>query len=385
MRLPLLSICLIFLFASCENKEITQDIIKNERRILLAYLGGDNSLSNEIDERKNALIVGFQQSLLRDPNDVLLIFADTEDNPTSLTEISTLGIRNSLMMESDNLDASDPSILKLLVNRMCDFYRADSYGLIVFSHGTAWMPEKGMQFPSDGDDSSSPTRGVITDHENEMNLIDFADAVTLPNSKKWDFIIFENCYMGSVEVVYELKDKTKYMLASSAEVLSPGMMPIYGSQLSLLLVDEADLNTFAQAYFDYYNSMNGVMRSATVSVVCTENIDQLATLATEVFDGYLPDEKTLNSWQHFNRNLRHYFFDLEQMMVSADSECRDRLTSILERIVTYKAATPEFASGDYYDFKIENFCGISGYFPQSDFVYLNDYYRRTQWGRKVFY
>ena len=364
---------------------MTQDVVNNERRILLAFLGGDNSLSDEIDERRNALIEGFQISLRHDPNDVLLIFADAEGKPSSLTEVSALGVRNSLMMESENLDAADPAVLKTLVNRIFNFYQADSYGLIVFSHGTAWMPEKGMQFPSDGEDSSSPTRGVITDHENEMGLIDFADAVTLPDNNKWDFIIFENCYMGSVEVIYELKDKTRNILASSAEVLSPGMMPIYGSQLPLLLVDEADLNAFAKAYFDYYNSMNGVMRSATVSVVRTENIDQLATLAAEVFDGYLPDEKTLNSWQHFNRNLRHYFFDLEQMMVSADSECSGRLTSILERIITYKAATPEFASGDYYDFKIEDFCGISGYFPQSDFVYLNDYYRRTLWGKKVFY
>ena len=55
-----------------------------------------------------------------------------------------------------------------------------------------------------------------------MELADFASALPLPNHRKWDFILFEGCYMGSVEVAYELKDKTEAIIASSTEIVSPG-------------------------------------------------------------------------------------------------------------------------------------------------------------------
>ena len=62
-----------------------------------------------------------------------------------------------------------------------------------------------------------------------MELADFASALPLPNHRKWDFILFEGCYMGSVEVAYELKDKTEAIIASPTEIVSPGMTEVYPS------------------------------------------------------------------------------------------------------------------------------------------------------------
>ena len=67
-----------------------------------------------------------------------------------------------------------------------------------------------------------------------MELADFASALPLPNHRKWDFILFEGCYMGSVEVAYELKDKTEAIIASPTEIVSPGMTEVYPSALSYL-------------------------------------------------------------------------------------------------------------------------------------------------------
>jgi hypothetical protein len=73
--------------------------------------------------------------------------------------------------------------------------------------------------------------------------------------------------MAGLEVAYELKDKTQYIVGSSAEMLSPGFTPVYQQMFPLLYKKEADLPAVAAAYYDYYNSMEGDNRSATISVI----------------------------------------------------------------------------------------------------------------------
>jgi hypothetical protein len=67
-----------------------------------------------------------------------------------------------------------------------------------------------------------------------MELADFANAIPY----KLDFIIFDACFMGSVEVCYELKDKAEYIVASPTEILSPGF--VYSSMMQHLFKPKAD-------------------------------------------------------------------------------------------------------------------------------------------------
>lgn len=81
--------------------------------------------------------------------------------------------------------------------------------------------------------------------------------------------------MAGLEVAYELKDKTQYIVGSSAEMLSPGFTPVYQQMFPLLYKKEADLPAVATAYYDYYNSMEGDNRSATISVIQTSGLEML--------------------------------------------------------------------------------------------------------------
>lgn len=38
-----------------------------------------------------------------------------------------------------------------------------------------------------------------------------------------EYILFDDCYMSSIEVAYELKDVTKYLIGSTSEMMAYGM------------------------------------------------------------------------------------------------------------------------------------------------------------------
>ena len=64
--------------------------------------------------------------------------------------------------------------------------------------------------------------------------------------------------MSGIEVAYELRNKTDYLLASSAELLVPGYAPVYPTAFQYLFdtslgVPQA-LEKFAGSYFNYIDT-----------------------------------------------------------------------------------------------------------------------------------
>lgn len=111
----------------------------------------------------------------------------------------------------------------------------------------------------------------------EMELEEFASAIA---DGSLDFIVFEACLMAGAEVAYALRDKAECMLASSAEILSPGFTLVYGSALKYLLDASAPapecLAAFGSAYMGHVATQTGVYRSATLSVVDLHEMEPLA-------------------------------------------------------------------------------------------------------------
>lgn len=370
-------VCILPFCTACHTEDSIDELPTN--RILIAYLSGDNSLSSEINQKINALATGFLNTGSNNQYNRLFIYSDTRNTPPQLIEISdthngpvhtlkTYPVQNS----------ADAGIMAQVLSDILNNYSAASYGLIIFSHGSAWLPAEGLTNPY------AATRTVATDGNNELELIDFAASLPLPQGKKWDFILFENCYMASIEVAYELKDKAEAILASATEILSPGMTEIYPSALSMLYQPITALESFAKTYFDHWNAKSGDYRSATISVIRTARLAELATLARAAFIRWQPDVNAIASLQCFNRNKWHLFFDLEEAIVTANPALQPYLSQLLPHIVTYAAATPSFIPGEPHGFNLLYHCGLSCYIPQNEFFYINTVYEQTAWNKEVF-
>ena len=367
MNFRIISISLIvpLLLSSCWKEE-GDNIPVLPSRTILFYMAGDNSLGDETQEKIDALADAWNIS----GDNHLLVYQDRggEYMPRLLEIKSGADGKGTtaVLEEYKEEDSASTGVFSRVLNDMIRFYPGSDYGLVMFSHSSGWLPAGTFAQP----------RSVVTDGDSEFSLIDFARVI--PNGQ-FRFIVFESCLMAGVEVAYELKDKVSYILASSAEILSPGFMPLYGKMLERLYQVTPDLTGFARDYYDYCNLLSGDSRSATVSVIHTAGLAPLKSLLARA-------ESSVEHWewveregiQHFDRRAKDYlFYDLEGYIKTIGTQEEvNELAGILEGSIVYQAATEEFMMGDTYGFPIRQHCGLTIYIPVTKFKELNSQRKR---------
>lgn len=379
------------LLSSCIKEENEVPYSYLSTRTVLFYLAGDNDL-RELGRISELLRAAWNYTGNR-----CLIYYDADDAPPVLLSLRggcatypTPFIETVTEYPEEN--SASAETFGRVVRDVVQMYPADDYGLVFASHGSGWLPEGTLHNPnrsarSIGKDTDPAT---LASGRTEMELADFAAAIP---DRQFAFIVFEACLMSGVEVAYELRNKTDYLVASSAELLSPGFVPIYEQAASQLLFDaslpvEQALTAFASHYFDYMNAQYGAYRSATMSVIRTSGMEPLATLAAEIYAGADLGPAALTGLQHFDRPgsygddpARPRYFDFGQYMTRiAASDATRRLDEALRGAVAWKAATPEFLPG-YNGFRIDCHSGLTTYIEQAEFPALNAAYRRTAWYR----
>lgn len=358
----IISIILIIppLLCSC-LKEEADNHERLPNRTILFYMAGDNSLSKETQEKVDALAAAWNIG----GENHLLVYQDRggEYNPR-LLEIKTgpdgKGVTEVLEEYEPENSAAKAVFSRVLTNAVLR-YPASDYGLVMFSHGSGWLPAG----------TFAGSRSVVIDSDRELELGDFASAI--PNGQ-FSFIVFESCLMAGVEVAYELKDKTEYILASSAEIVSPGFTPLYGKMLERLYKMTPDLTGFAQDYYNHCNLQSGDKRSGTVSVIRGAELLPLKPLLNRL-------ESQVKNWDWLERgNIQHFdrkqadnlFYDLESYVRTIGSQGDvNELAGILDRAVIYQAATETFMPASPYGFNIRQHCGLTVYIPNYKYPHLN--------------
>lgn len=373
---------LIFCLSLAGCRESTSGSRPSEpTRTILIYLGGDNDLSNQSTAKLDAIRRGFGDSRQN-----VLIYHDPSGKAPVLYKLMDVDgepVAHPLATYSEENSAS-PEVLNRVLKQVFDSYPAQSGGLLVFSHASGWLPAGALEDPNE----PSKSRSVMNDREAgaEMELADFAAAI--PDGA-FDFIVFEMCFMTGVEVVYALREKTEYILASSAEILSPGFTSVYPSSFSHLLNDAVpvskSLRNFADDYYQSVLKKTGNQRSATLSVLRTAPVDRLATLCAEILR-HTDQEIDLSAIQHFDRPGSYgdspalpRFFDLRDLLSAlATAEQLVRLDAILEEMVVWRVATENFMI-QQNGFEIRTHSGLTVYSEQEAFPYLNDRYHEQDW------
>ena len=285
----------------------------------------------------------------------------------------------------------------------------ESFGVLMSSHGTGWTPPgycttgyknegnsdviewRRSAFPEtylSGEYLYEPLPGVksmgytVTGVNPtvayETDIREIADLLPF----KLDYIIFDACFMGGVEVACEFRDKCNFVVASQTEILSDGMD--YTTMISDLLEgNRADLVSLATNYFNHYNLSIGSKRSATISVVDCSKLGTLAAVCRNLFRNYdiSKDNVDASKLQKYFYYTNHaWFYDLYSIVQAAgasETELSD-LQWALDECILYKAATPTFA---LYGFPIDTHSGLSMYLPEKERAQLNSYYRELSWNK----
>jgi hypothetical protein len=112
-----------------------------------------------------------------------------------------------------------------------------------------------------------------------MNLIELKHAIPVP----LEFIMFDACLMGGIEVAYQLRDKAKYIIASPTETLVAGFP--YTEITPLLFAKVIDYCEVTKTVTNYYeNQIKDYLKSATLTAINTSQLEKLANFIRQSLD-----------------------------------------------------------------------------------------------------
>ena len=417
----------------CDKEVFYEDEFFSDRKVMIFYSAGHNSLSNELQSDIRELFSGTRFHTDDSRADAVVIYTHSgidrnKPNPSYLIypHLDKYGnfVCDTLKRWPETTISASAVTLREVLETIRDRFPADEYGMLFSSHCTGFLPEgyysnsknmeasaaaasRQMSRKKDGAKLQGPagvpyteperipglpqTKSIGQDREQstsyEIALEDFAEAIPM----KMKYIIFDACLMGGVETVWQLKDKTEYLIVSPAEVLSDGMD--YITMMSYLHKrPQADLEGFCRNYFEHYDRLSGAERSATITLADCSAVRELAESCAEIFESHRETLDILyqtapETIQRYYTYDYHWYYDLDDIVghLGCTDEEYEKFSHALERCVVYKASTDMFlvtsAIRPYPGFAIEHYSGLSMYvpLPDSQAGYLNSRYKTLGW------
>ena len=204
-----------------------------------------------------------------------------------------------------------------------------------------------------------------------MDIIDLKNAL----NRKFEFILFDACYMGCIEVAYELRNKANYIISSPTEVLSYGFP--YQTIVPYLFNEPFDATKIASSYISsYQNQKSSILQSASVSVINTDQFSNLISATNEIFS--LADTLyNVNSLQQLdvnNSNLLYDFGDLYTHL-NISKSMKQNLQQKFNDLIPYKNSTSQILN----ELTLHSYSGLSSYIlNKNDSAYFG-YYKKLDW------
>jgi hypothetical protein len=406
-----------------QKQEIKRDYNQEERNVLLLYSAGFNSISRFLTDDINDLVAGNLPSLDR-MEDVLLVYShhlapnggyNVPESPVLMRiykDMADRPVMDTLVVYPSSVHSATASQLNDVLMYVKENYPARSYGMIFSSHATGYLPSgyytnpanyvytpsggqrsfgqdlafkesQGVPYVEPEYDPIFPmvksvgqdqigTYGNYTSYE--IQIEDFARALPM----YMDYILFDACLMGGVEVAYELAGNCGKVGFSQTEVLAEGFD--YKTLTSHLLYGGIpDPVAVCKDYYHQYDVQSGVYRSATISMVDCSKMEPLAEVCARLFEKYREAISRLKPSvvQRYYRSDYHWFYDLVDIIAEAGADAGEleELNYAVAECMIYKAATPEFMDS----FIIKDYSGFSMYLPSDGSRELDKYYRTLKW------
>lgn len=278
--------------------------------------------------------------------------------------------------EGNTVSASAANINGVL-STIRNTYKSDHYGLVYSSHASGWLPCNfyNSNKPAPALQSVGAQFDKSVTYTYEVDIKDFASAIPM----KLDYIIFDACLMGGVEVAYELRKVCDRVVFSPTEIFTEGLY--YRTIAKRLLQEVPDLRNVCKDYMEHYEA------GATISLVDCRQLDKLASEAGKLISRYgsnIPGIQK-SSVQRFYTGNHEWFYDMRSIIKAAGATVDElnELDKVLDTCIPYKDYTPEFGSGTQYYIPIREYCGLSMWLPMTKYPKLVSYYKDLDWNKAV--
>ncbi len=365
---------------------------KEKQMVLLYIAATETSVSGYAESNVIDLLQGHVPSKNSD-SEALLVFLQDHDYASASTKSeATLkkyytNRKGELLQElvanfGSDFDACQPESLAKVLSVAEAECKPTRRSLLFSSHGTGWLPKGYFDGPGEKSSSLSKERKTIGYDCKTKNEIDIRDFASTLARYHWDALLLDCCYMGTVEVAYQLKDCCDWIIASPTEILVQGFP--YSCILDQLFLHpgQEGLEYICQKYYDMYKAQSGALQSGTIALVKCSEMENLATTCANIVSLRRPQMEAvrrLNVQHYFYRDSKDYFFDFGHYFEQfASEEQFSAFSAQLDKAVPFKKATPQFIG-----LAIDHYSGLSIYIPDSRYVSLNAYYGSLDWNKKV--
>lgn len=368
------------LLSSCDKDKPKPPSV-GDTRTVLAYIMADNSLSSFASKDIKEMMEGM--ATVDGSSCNLLVYIDENGSAPVLYHIykNKKGeVVKEVVKEYEEQVSTDASVMQEAMNRAFSEYPADSYGLVVWSHGNGWIPNPlpAVKKPS--------SRWIGQDGTHYMNITDMVSV--FKNAPHLEFILFDACFGQTIEVAYELREYADYIIGSPTEIPGPGAS--YDRVVPAMFAAKNVGVEIGKAYYEPYEALyDESIRvdndywtgGVSVAVVKCDALDELAVATNQLLSSSSP------SYSMLQENVFNYdktggvgYYDMGQLMQYLLIDMNE-WNAAVNNVIVYWKTTPMNYSSVAHRFPIseDETCGVSHYIPSTGTVAANAAYRSTAW------
>ena len=384
-------------FTACSKDEVPEPSVPVHHTMLL-YMPGQDLMKKGFYEQN---IKGIEKAVEAErglnSGRLLVCYQPESHDRATLLEITydrkkRQTVRKELKIY-ENFQAENPTSVRNLFTDAQQLARAESYGLTIGCHGLGWVPAGAplplSYLPDEPMPGALVTRSgtrAIGDSGHQLDISQLADVVAgLPY--RFDYLIFDGCFMANIETLYDLRDAFDYVIASPCEILGFGF-PYERTIPYLFAAGQPDLQNVCHEFWYFYqydwDTVPNNVQSGCISMAVTSELEALATIVAEIQSGATQPCNPL-TLQYYEGMSRHVFYDFGDYIraICTDENLYARFEEQLRRAFpeACRLHTPSFYSA--YNARktaINTYSGVSTSEPSQQYA---DLYQETAWYRRT--
>lgn len=321
-------------------------------------------------------------------NERVVVFLSTTSSEASMFEIvyENGETRRNTLKTYDSPAFTTVGGLAAILNDVKSFAPARSYAMTIGCHGMGWLPVHGSRKSRSAEsfkphweyDNAWATRyfgGASSAYQTDIStLAESLEQAGMP----MEFILFDDCYMSSIEVAYTLRHVADYLIACPTEIMAFGM-PY--AEIGKYLLGEPDYEAVCREFKKFYAAYR--YPYATFGITRSSELETLASLMKEINGLFVFDETERAKLQPMDGYDPAIFYDYGDYVshLCSDSVLLEQFNEQLGRAVPYKAHTEKYYSAAGGVKSVWTFSGITTSAPSispqaADWV-DTDWYRAT--------
>ena len=339
-KLILFALILSLGLVSCKGDDPIPVTPSKAEHTLFMYMPWSTNLLSDFRRNIEDFETALNSNLLR--NNRLIVFLSSSSTKAAMFELKYekgILVRDTLKEYPNPVLTTETGITTIL-NDVTYFAEAKRYSMIIGSHGMGWLPagvtSRGINekyhWEYEGVPSTRFFGGDTPDTHTNITTLAKGIANT---GIKMDYILFDGCYMSSIELAYDLKEVTSYIIACPTELMSYGF-PYH--TIGKFLIGDFDLRGICDGFYNFYSNYKengGDYPYGTIAVTVTAELDNLVTVMKKINQTFSFDPALLSEVQRMDGYSPVIFFDMGDYVskLCTDNDLLFQFETQLERAV----------------------------------------------------